>query len=106
MICITVGTVTIMNNRSTGPSADNRIIVQVRKENPQTRLSDEDIVSIAKNTCSELDNGISMENVVIGVASRYSYNSDYNALASSMVYGIKEICPRHIDKAKEFANGR
>jgi len=48
-----------------------------------------------------------MEATINRIAVKYPVGaeSDYNLIGFTMVTGIKELCPQHIDEARRFANG-
>lgn len=91
------------------PTKEQLLISQVHGKYPEsTNWADQTIVNIAKDTCAQLDEGNSVGNTIIGIARKYpaGAEADYDLIAFTMVTGIRELCPQHLDKAREFANDR
>lgn len=106
MIVILVVTVLAIDRRYAGPSKEELLVSQVQGKYPEaSNWPGKTIVNIARDTCSQLDSGATMRSTINSIAVRYPVGAeaDYDLLAFTMVTGIRELCPQHIDKAKEFA---
>lgn len=105
MIVILVVTLLTIEGR-TGPSKEALLVSQVQAKYPESsNWPAKTIVSIAKDTCFQLDSGATIRSTINNIAARYPVGAeaDYDLIAFTMVTGIRELCPQHIDKAEEFA---
>lgn len=101
-------TLLMVDRHKTGPTKEELLVSQVQGKYPQAADWPADtIIKIAKDTCASLDSGDSMGNTISTIASKYPVGaeSDYDLIAFTMVTGIQELCPQHIDKAREFSRG-
>lgn len=101
-------TILMIDRSKTGPTKEEVVVSQVHNKYPEsTNWPEGTIVKIARETCADLDRGDSMQVTIMNIATRYpaGAESDYDMIAFTMVTGIKELCPQHVDKAREFANG-
>lgn len=105
MIAVLVVTLLVIEGR-TGPSREALLVSQVQAKYPEsTNWPSRTIINIARDTCSQLDSGATIRSTINNIAARYPVGAeaDYDLIAFTMVTGIRELCPQHIDKAKEFA---
>jgi hypothetical protein len=89
-----------------GPSKEELLVSEVQGKYPEsTNWPGKTIVNIAKDTCSQLDDGATMRGTINSIALKYPVGAeaDYDLIAFTMVTGIRELCPQHLDKAREFA---
>lgn len=109
MLTVIGVTLLVIDRKTTGPTKEELLVSQVQGKYPQsTNWPADTIVKIAKDTCGSLDRGATMGDTINAVALRYpaGAEADYDLIAFTMVTGIQELCPQHIDKAREFSNGR
>jgi len=109
MLAVIGITLMLVSRQQDGPTREELLVSQVQGKYPQaTNWPANTIVNIAKDTCAELDSGATMGSTINSIAVKYPVGAeaDYDLIAFTMVTGIQELCPQHLDKAREFSNGR
>ncbi len=108
-IAVITGVVLVVTSRiSTGPTKEELLVATVHANYPQTTdTPDSRIINIAKDTCQILDDGLSVKDAIRIISFKYPITVEQGSdvIAYTMAEGIRQLCPEHVTKAREFSNG-
>lgn len=83
-------------------TVDDRYVSAVRanSQGEAVGVSDADLISLAKQVCQSLDDGITIDQLVLGVAAQ---GINVSLAGAVMGAGIPAYCPQHQGQADEYS---
>ena len=109
MLAVIAMTLFVISQKPTEPTPEQLLVAHVHGKYPETANgNDNEIIYVAQTTCQHLDAGDSVESIIMLVSSKYLYGPepDFDMIGYTMVEGVNQLCPRNIDKMREYANVR